>query len=240
MKQAYFSTLANLLVIDIETVPAYPTFEALPDRFKPLWEKKASQLLRNNEDLSPAQLYEQKAGIFAEFGKVIVIGVGHFKLEQEQLFLRVKALAGHDEAKLLLSFRKIIERFSNVRLVGHNSKEFDIPYIARRMLVAGIELPNALQLSDKKPWEIPHVDTMQLWRFGDYKNFTSLALLAALFDLPTSKDDIDGSQVQHVYYQENNLERIATYCAKDVALTAQLYLRLQNLPILEPQNILFV
>ncbi|WP_027001467.1 3'-5' exonuclease [Hugenholtzia roseola] len=238
MKNAYFSQLASLLVLDIETVPAYPTFEELPDRFKSLWEKKAQYFLKEGQNLS--QVYQERAGIFAEFGKIIVIGVGHFVEEEGEIFFRVKALAADDEKKLLLQFKKIIEKFKNVRLLGHNGKEFDFPYIARRMLVQGIDLPDALNVADKKPWEVSHLDTMQLWRFGDYKHFTSLELLAAIFDLPTSKDDIDGSQVQKVYYQEQDLGRIAHYCAKDVVLTAQVYLRLQNLPLIAQENIVWV
>lgn len=217
----------NILVIDIETVASHKYFEELDERFQKLWEKKAKRIA---PDLTPKQAFEERAGIYAEFGKIVVISLGiFFKDENGKLSLRVKALANDDEKKLLIDFNELINKklkHKKIQFVAHNGKEFDFPYIARRMLINGLTLPIPLQLQNKKPWEINHIDTMQLWRFGDFKNFTSLDLLAAVFGLSTSKDDIDGSQVNHVYYQDNDLERIAHYCNKDVALTAQVYLSL--------------
>lgn len=231
----------NTLVIDIETISEYPDYEALPDRLKPLWDKKAS-FIKHEEELTADELYFKKAGIYAEFGKVICIAVGFFNHTDDRMQLRVKAIYGDDEKSLLEEFKSLLSKFGRnpIKLVAHNGKEFDFPYLCRRMLVHGIELPEVLNISGKKPWEINHVDTMELWKFGDRKNYSSLELLAAIFDIETSKDDIDGSMVNEVYYKEIGLERIAEYCKSDVVVTAQLYLKLNLLPAIEKENIVLL
>jgi DNA polymerase elongation subunit (family B) len=230
---------ANLLFLDIETAAAYKEYSEIPERIQKLWDKKAS-FLRNPNDLSPSELYGQ-AAIYSEFGKVISIAVGFINEEEEGgPTLRIKDISGHDEVELLKEFKALIEEKFNPKkliLCAHNGKEFDFPYIARRMVINNVTVPKVLQLSGKKPWEIPHLDTLDMWKFGDYKHYTSLDLLAAILDIPTSKDDIDGSQVNHVYYQENDLERIAEYCKKDVSVLAQVYLRIQQLPTLNQDRI---
>jgi len=229
---------SNLLFLDIETAAAYKSYQELPERMQKLWDKKAV-FLRNPDDLTPAELYGQ-AAIYSEFGKVISIAVGFLKEEEDGLALRIKDISGHDEIELLNAFKTLIEeKFNPAKLIlcAHNGKEFDFPYIARRMVINNIAVPKTLQLSGKKPWEIPHLDTLDMWKFGDYKHYTSLDLLAAILDIPTSKDDIDGSQVNHVYYHDNDLERIAQYCKKDVAVLAQVYLRIQQLPTLNQDRI---
>uniref|UniRef100_UPI004047B7E7 3'-5' exonuclease n=1 Tax=Roseivirga sp. TaxID=1964215 RepID=UPI004047B7E7 len=229
---------SNLLFLDIETAAAYKSYEALPERMQKLWDKKAA-FLRNPDDLTPSELYGQ-AAIYSEFGKVISIAVGFLKEEEEGLVLRIKDISGHDEIELLNEFKALIEeKFNPAKLIlcAHNGKEFDFPYIARRMVINNIAVPKTLQLSGKKPWEIPHLDTLDMWKFGDYKHYTSLDLLAAILDIATSKDDIDGSQVNHVYYHDNDLERIAQYCKKDVAVLVQVYLRIQQLPALDQDRI---
>lgn len=240
------TNLSNLMVIDIETVASHATFEELPENLKSLWEKKA---IRISPDTTAKDAFEEKAGIYAEFGKIVVIGIGFFTIQknedgkenkQEQIF-RVKSLASDNEKELLQDFIKIVEKFGkNLQFVAHNGKEFDFPYLCRRMLINGLDIPNVLDISNKKPWEINHIDTMHMWKFGDYKNFTALSLLAAVFGLATSKDDIDGSEVNNVYYKEKDLNRIAVYCAKDVILTGQLFLKMQNLPIIKEENIIIV
>ena len=229
---------SNLLFLDIETAAAYKSYQELPERMQKLWDKKAA-FLRNPDDLTPAELYGQ-AAIYSEFGKVISIAVGFLKEEQDGLALRIKDISGHGEVELLNAFKTLIEeKFNPAKLIlcAHNGKEFDFPYIARRMVINNIAVPKTLQLSGKKPWEIPHLDTLDMWKFGDYKHYTSLDLLAAILDIHTSKDDIDGSQVNHVYYHDNDLERIAQYCKKDVAVLAQVYLRIQQLPTLNQDRI---
>lgn len=221
--------LRNVLVIDIETVAQTATYDELSDTFKKLWDHKHQYA---TSELNSSEYYLQKAGIFSEFGKVIVLGVGFFYMtEDKQIAFRTKALIG-DEAQILTEFKTLIETrfpYQQVTLCAHNGKEFDFPFLGRRYLVNGIPLPSCLDLSGKKPWEVTHIDTLELWKFGDRKNFTSLALLAAVFNLPTSKDDIDGSDVHRVYYQEDGLKRIAQYCVKDVVLTARLFLRMNLL-----------
>jgi DNA polymerase elongation subunit (family B) len=192
-----------------------------------LWTKKSERLSANSnsqsEMVSPELLYS-RAGIYSEFGKIICISVGAF-LKGE---FRIKSFFGHDEKVLLTEFADLLNKRYNKPehlLCAHNGKEFDFPYMARRMLVLGIPIPTILDLSGKKPWEVSHLDTMELWKFGDYKNYTSLDLLAAIFDIPTPKDDIDGSQVADVYYKENDLPRIVHYCTKDVLTVAQIFRR---------------
>lgn len=237
------TNLSNLMVIDIETVGVKATFEELPDVLKSLWEKKAARIAPED---TAKEAFEEKAGIYAEFGKIVVIGIGFFTVQQnkngeeEQIF-RVKSLASDNEKELLEDFIKVVEKFGkNLQFIAHNGKEFDFPYICRRMLINGLDIPYSLDISGKKPWEISHIDTMHMWKFGDYKSFTSLSLLAAVFGLETSKDDINGSEVNGVYYKDKDLKRIAVYCTKDVILTGQLFLRMQNLPIIKKENIIVV
>lgn len=221
--------IENILFLDIETVPRWDSFENMPENFQKLWEHKAS-FFQNSETQSAQQIYD-RAGIYAEFGKIICISVGNVN----QGKLKIKSYYGDDEKNLLLEFANLLNKYfskENQSLCAHNGKEFDYPYIARRMLVHGIELPALLDTSGKKPWEVKLLDTMELWKFGDYKSYTSLALLSALFDIPTSKDDIDGSDVARVYWREKNLNRIVTYCQKDVVSIVQLFLRYQNKPLI--------
>jgi hypothetical protein len=229
--------LENVLVLDIETVPQYSNFTEVPENWKQLWSKKASFLARNEE--TPEELY-QRAGIYAEFGKIICISVGIFVRNGEAYSFRTKSYYGDDEVSLLDDFATLLNsKFSGAQklLCGHNGKEFDFPYIARRMVINGIALPKPLNIAGKKPWEINHLDTMELWKFGDFKNFTSLELLATVFDIPTPKDDIDGSMVAEVYYEDGDLERIKKYCEKDIVTLANLLLKFKKLPLLQEEDI---
>lgn len=229
--------LHNLLVIDIETVPQYGTHDEVPEHFKKLWDLK-TQYQRKDE--TPEEYY-QRAGIWAEFGKIVCISVGVFTKGKENIGLRVKSFAGHNEKELLINFSALLfSQPANLVLVAHNGKEFDYPYICRRLLINGLPFPPQLQLAGKKPWEIIHLDTMELWKFGDYKNYTSLNLLTAIFDIPTPKDDIDGSMVGHVYWNENQLDRICTYCQKDVVATAQLIRRYRGEDLIKDEMITIV
>jgi len=234
--------MKNILFIDIETVSQEEAFDKLPERVKTLWSRKAA-FLKQNDATSDEELYHEKAGIYAEFGKIIVIGIGFFVRNKEQeLTLRVKAIKGDDEKQILLDFKEILVRANeeDIQLCGHNGKEFDFPYLCRRMVVNGIPLPYALDSSGKKPWEVNHLDTMQMWKFGDYKHYTSLDLLASIFNIESSKQGIDGSEVGDVYYKEKDIEKIAEYCMRDVAVTAQLYLKLKNIVDFDPKNIDYV
>ncbi|MDQ8003353.1 MAG: 3'-5' exonuclease [Pedobacter sp.] len=230
--------LNNVFVIDIETVPQKEKFEELPPHLQELWEQKSRY---QRKDGQTAVEFYDRAGIWAEFGKVVCISVGIYHLERKQIHLRVCSFAHHDETILLKQFINLINKHTkNLQLCAHNGKEFDFPYLCRRMLINGLPIPAPLQIAGKKPWEIHHLDTMELWKFGDYKNYTSLNLLAAIFDLPTPKNDIDGSQVKEIYYQQKDLTRIAKYCQNDVITTAQLLLRFKGLPIITQENITLV
>jgi len=224
--------LEHILFLDIETVPESKDFNELDDEKQELWDQKSKY--QRKDLFTPEEFYE-RAGIWAEFGKIICISVGYFNFNGDVRTFRTTSFHG-EESKLLKEFKNLlITHFSSSKhlLCGHNAKEFDFPYIARRMLIHRIELPYKLNLFGKKPWEIPHLDTMELWKFGDYKHFTSLKLLANILGIPSPKDDIDGSQVRQVYYEENDIDRIITYCEKDVVTTAQVFLRLRNDELLD-------
>lgn len=227
--------LDKILFLDIETVPASPTFEDMDERFRKLWEKKAEQLKRNKPDATADQLYTS-AGIYSEFGKIVCISCGFMNGRE----FRLKSFYGDDEKVLLDEFAyTLTNHFSDgsTLLCAHNGKEFDFPYIARRMLIKGVKIPDILNLAGKKPWEVKHLDTMELWKFGDYKHYTSLELLCAVFNIPTPKDDIDGSMVGHVYWVEKDLPRIAEYCQKDVVTIAQLFRKYLGLGLLSENDI---
>ena len=230
--------LKDILILDIETVSGKKNFDELPEDLQYHWERK-SGFLRNYEDTPPAQTYLERAAIYAEFGKVVVIAVGIFvQIDDGHTGLRVRSFHGHDEKELLTSFSQFLStKFDPQRLAlcAHNGKEFDFPYLCRRLLVNGIRIPDVLDLSGKKPWEVQHIDTMELWKFGDRKNFTSLDLLTSIFGITSSKGDMDGSMVNDVYYKEMDLERIGQYCKNDVIATAQLLLKMNAMETI-PQD----
>ena len=234
--------MENILFLDIETVPALPEYDQLSERMKILWNKKSERLApysnKTENEVSPEVLYK-RAGIYAEFGKIICISVGAFSKAE----FRLKSFSGDDEKKLLTEFAELLRKRYNKPehlLCAHNGKEFDFPYIARRMVVLGIPVPTILDLAGKKPWEVNHLDTMELWKFGDFKNYTSLELLAAILDIPTPKEDIDGSQVAEVYYKLNDLNRIVHYCTKDVLTVAQIFRRYRGEPLIAENQIVIV
>ena len=230
--------LQQVMVLDIETVPQYPSFDELPIEFQQLWDQKTRFQRRDGE--TPAEFYV-RSGILAEFGKIICISVGIFSTKTEKLNLRIKSFYGDKEKEVLQSFIDLLKKQSDTLIFcAHNGKEFDFPYLCRRMLINSLQIPVQLNLHGKKPWEIMHLDTMDLWKFGDFKNYTSLKLLAAVFGIPSPKDDIDGSMVNEVYWKENDIERIRTYCEKDVITTAQILLRFKSLALLLDEQITIV
>lgn len=223
----YKINLEYILFLDIETVPQQKDFSAIDEETKELWAQKSNY--HRKEGVSPEAYYE-RAGIWAEFGKIVCVSVGYFKLDGDVRSFRVTTFKG-DELQLLQDFKALLENHFGLAkhlLCAHNGKEFDFPYIARRMIINGISLPYHLDLFGKKPWEVNHLDTMDLWKFGDYKNYTSLKLLAKVLGIASPKEDIDGSMVRDVYYKDKDLDRIARYCELDVITTAQVFLRLRN------------
>ena len=230
----------NILFLDIETVASTEHYADLSDRMKVQWARKVNFFRQREEGQTDESLFYERAGIYAEFGKIIVIAIGKFtENEKGERSLKTKYFVNHDERILLEEFKTALDKMdsANLKLCAHNGKEFDFPYLSRRMLVHSIPLPSVLNLAGKKSWDIPHLDTMELWKFGDYKHYTSLDLLAALFDIPTSKGDLDGSKVNHVYYSEKNLIKIAEYCVGDVVAVAQLFLKLKGLDLITEVNI---
>ncbi len=223
----YQTDPSKILFLDIETVSREADFENLEPEWQYLWDDKSRFARR--EDESAAEFYPKRAAVMAEFGKVICISCGYFCKTDGGRQFRLKSFYGDDEKTLLLQFREVLEsHFSRHLLCAHNGKEFDFPYLSRRMVVQGIRLPKCLNTSGLKPWEVPHLDTMEMWKFGDWKNYTSVKLLAALFGIPTPKDDIDGSQVGRVYWEEKNLPRIVEYCQKDTVTVARLFLKMEG------------
>lgn len=230
----------NTLFIDIETVSGSDHFSSISDRMKDFWVKKAKNLA-NPANISFEEMYFERAALYAEFGKIIVVGMGFlFVNKQGELSLKVKTIANADEKELLIEFIDFINKTYKSReltLVAHNGKEFDFPYLCRRMLANRLEIPKSLQLQGKKPWEIIHQDTMEMWKFGDRRTYSSLELLAELMGIEGAKIDLSGDRVNYVFYKEKDLDRIAAYCGDDVIIVAQLYLRFHFLSIVEPQNI---
>lgn len=230
--------ITNILFLDIETVSNCKSYNDLSKEYKVLWDKKASNLRQGEED-DPETLYE-RAGIYAEFGKIVCISVGFMNTGK----FRIKSFYSHDEKALLVSFTELLSSgyFSKrpLLLCAHNGKEFDFPYIARRMLVNRLPLPVILDIAGKKPWEVAHLDTMELWKFGDYKHYTSLDLLALLFGIPSPKDDIDGSEIARVYWEEDDLDRIARYCQKDVLTVARIFMAYQGKPDVLDEDVVLV
>lgn len=231
--------LQNILFLDIETVPQYPSFDGLPDEWKELWSRKAESLLRNKENQTTETVYD-RAGIYAEFGKVICISCGIIQISGTERKLLLKSFSGHDEKGILTSFCDMLSRWAadgTKYLCAHNGKEFDFPFLCRRMVINDVCVPAVLTISGKKPWEVNHLDTMELWKFGDFKNYTSLNLLAYALGIPTPKDDIDGSMVGSIYWNTSDLSRIVHYCQKDVMTVAQIYLRLNREPLIAPEQV---
>jgi uncharacterized protein YprB with RNaseH-like and TPR domain len=229
----------DVLFLDIETVPQQAGYDLLNPDFQSLWNKKAMFITKNDE--TPSSVYE-RAGIYAEFGKIVCISIGmlHAGSEPGSFSIRIKSFYNDNESGLLQVFIDLLKTLSakkEITLCAHNGKEFDYPYISRRILINGLKLPKILDTAGKKPWEVNHLDTLELWRFGDYKHYTSLNLLTAIFGIPTPKDDIDGSMVAKVYYQEKDLKRIAKYCEKDVLAVAQLFLRYKGEPLIDESGV---
>lgn len=232
--------LNDVLFLDIETVPQKENWKQLSKETQELFAKKTQY--QRKEEFTAEDFYE-RAGIWAEFGKIVCISVGYFIDIKKSKQLRLTSFFGDDEHKLLTEFKVLLDQHfvkkTNV-LCAHNGKEFDFPFIARRMIVHQIELPKKLNLFGKKPWEVPHLDTLELWKFGDYKHYTSLKLLTSILGIPSPKDDIDGSEVASVYYKEKDIQRIVSYCEKDTIAVAQILLRFNNQELLKPEDIVSV
>lgn len=234
----------NLVIIDIETASEYASFDNMAEEWKTLWQEKVERSLP--EGISAAEFYPMRAGVMAEFAKIICISIAYFNKETT-LNMRVKSIYGHDEKKILQDFLATINKIESLNhkwcFAGHNIKEFDIPFICRRLIINRVKLPGYLDFQNMKPWETNIVDTFQYWRFGDYKNYTSLKLLAAAMGIASPKDDIDGSMVGELYWSGNeeeraaNLKRIAHYCQKDVIATGNVILRFKNMPLVADADI---
>jgi DNA polymerase elongation subunit (family B) len=233
--------LEKILFLDIETVPQVYQYKDVKENAKKLFEAKTRSLVKDDKTFDDA--YNDRAGILAEFGKIICISVGFVNETRTGRQMRIKSFYHDDEQTLLKQFKQLLDEHGMTKyfaLCGHNAKEFDFPYICRRMLINGMQLPSLLDIAGKKPWEISHFDTMELWKFGDYKAYTSLALLCHVFKIPTPKDDISGADVARVFYEDGDLERIKVYCEKDVIALIQLFLRMKGEPLVDESEIVHI
>jgi uncharacterized protein YprB with RNaseH-like and TPR domain len=234
------TSLGDILFLDIETVSGKANFEDLTEEFQSLWAEKTR--FQRKEDISPEQFYAERGGIMAEFSKIVCVSVAFIYQGEDGLAIKTKSFYSDNEQELLTEFAELLNQAYSKpwsRLCAHNGKEFDFPVLARRYLINKMQLPTCLQFAGKKPWEIPHLDTMELWKFGDYKHYTSLKLLCAVFGIPSPKDDIDGSQVGPTYWVENDLPRIVKYCEKDTVSLAQVYLAMQGHALISKDQIHF-
>lgn len=234
------ASINNILFLDIETVPQYADYNSLPRDWKELWDTKATSLLKYHEEETKETIYH-RAGIYAEFGKIVCISCGFVQGNGNEKKIIIKSFCGEDERLLLAEFCQMLNKWTTNGeekfLCAHNGKEFDFPYLCRRLIINGIFVPAILNTSGKKPWEVCHLDTLELWKFGDFKSFTSLNLLAHTLGIPTPKDDIDGSKVWSVYWNDKDLKRIVNYCQKDVVTVVQILLKLQGDKLIGPENI---
>jgi len=231
--------LENILFLDIETVPEVEDFNLLDEEKKHLFDLKTQY--QRKEEYTPEEFYD-RAGIWAEFGKIVCISVGYFTFKSDIRHFRVTTFFG-DEKKILLDFSNLLNTYFGKPqhiMCGHNAKEFDFPFIARRMIINQVRIPEKLNLFGKKPWEVPHLDTLEMWKFGDFKHYTSLKLLTKVLNIPSPKDDISGSEVGHVYYVEKDIDRIIVYCEKDVIAVAQIMLRLRREDLLIEEEIIHI
>ena len=229
---------SKILFFDIETVPQTFDYNELDERGQGLWDKK-TRFIQEREDLTAEEVYD-KAGIYAEFGRVVCISLGFVLQKEGETQIRIKSIANEDEIALLQEFLDLLNSYydsPDFLFCAHNGKEFDIPFLCRRILINNLKIPYMLNVSGKKPWEIKHLDTMELWKFGDFKNYTSLDLLTYIFKIPTPKDDMDGSQVAKVFYQDKDLDRIIHYCEKDVVATIQLFRKYQGDSLIDEEFI---
>jgi len=237
-------SLNRILFIDIETVPQQPQWEAVNEEMQKLWLYRTNRYRKEEEKIE--DYYAKKAGVYAEFGKIVCISVGIFSrsIDDGELYFRVKSFYGDQEVEILEPFLNMLQQYFKVPyrtyLCGHNIREFDVPFLCRRTLINQLKLPKILDVSALKPWEVPYIDTMQLWRFGEYRNYSSLHLLATVLNIDTPKNDMEGSQVASVYWQDSDLERIKNYCEKDVFAVAQLILRFKNMDLLSENKVVYV
>lgn len=231
--------LHNILFLDIETASQYPSYSNMPSEWQGLWDHRSNALLRNKEEETSESIYA-KASLYAEFGKVICISCGVIQGSGTNRKIVIKSFVDEDEKTLLNDFSNMVQKwsFGEARwLCAHNGKDFDFPFLCRRMTVHRVPIPAVLNCTGKKPWETSFLDTMELWKFGEYKCLTSLNLMANTLGIQTPKDDIDGSKVGGVYWIEKNIARIVAYCQKDVVTVAQIFLHLQNEPPILEENI---
>lgn len=230
----------NLFIFDIETVPGKKHYDDLAPELQKLFDDKVGRLRKEEEDKN--EFYFSKAGIFAEFGKVVCISCGYIQKKEDEFILKIKTYKGDDEKLLLEEFSQTLQNVfkNNYFLCGHNIKEFDVPWLCRRFLINGLPLPSVLDIYGKKPWETNFIDTLELWKFGDFKHYTSLNLLTNILNIPTPKDKMDGSMVGAAYWNNNDLSGIAEYCGKDVVAVAHVIMRLKGLDLIREENIALV
>lgn len=229
------SPFYNVMIVDVETVPIVPTFDQLSEPLQRHWSRKAAQW-QPETPFEPSETWE-RAGIYAEFGKIICISTGILAGNEEHPILHIRSFEGPED-ELLRNFFVFCNELQPERLAGHNIREFDIPYICRRSFIQQVPLPPLLaHMQAKKPWESPLIDTLQFWKFGEFKNFVSVDLLCTLLGIDSPKQTMSGQDVAQVYWQERNRQRIIDYCEHDVLAVAHLLLRLMGTQTMNKSNI---
>ncbi len=230
--------ISRVLFLDIETARSHYSLKDMGTGMQEMWRHKANNL-KGEVGNSPEERYINRAAIYAEFGKVVCISFGLVYWQEGKAHLKVKSFYGEDESKILQDFKELLnDKLDGWKLCAHNGKEFDFPFLGRRYLINQLEPPRVLQVQGKKPWEVPYLDTMDLWRFGDYKNYTRLELLCHVFEVPSPKEEVDGSQVGELFWEQKEWEKIARYCERDVIATVQVFLRFCVLPLIEEEAIM--
>lgn len=233
------SEISKILFLDIETVRGENQLSDLSEAMQKMWEHKAKSIKLENEEATSVEKYEERAGIYAEFAKIVCISCGFVHWQDNKATFKLKSFYGNNEKEILQNFHKMLESMKGWKLCAHNGKEFDFPFLGRRFLINQMQIPNILRTQGKKPWETDFIDTMELWKFGDWKSYTKLDLLCAVFEIPSPKDDIDGSEVGKVFWEDKNVEKIAKYCEKDVLATAQVMMKYCLLELIAQKDVVF-
>ena len=227
--------LKNIVFFDIETAGSHESLDALQEDnplLATLWSKRCEYLrekFEENKDLTDEELYLNKAALHPEFNRIVCASFGRIAGDVDSTSMIIKSYSGDDESEILDGIDKVLTKFNKMNLCGHNIKRFDIPVMGKRFLINGKKLPKSLMIYDSKPWELPFIDTSDIWSFGAWQEgFASLELIAASLKVPSPKDDIRGEDVHSVFWESSEHSRIAEYCAKDVKVLGDIMLKISG------------
>lgn len=232
--------VAKIVFFDLETASEYESLDQLAlnkPKMAELWSKRCEYLrsrFEENKDMTDEQLYEAKAALTPEFARIVCATFGRVTFIGEDPNVIIKSYCSEHEDEVLDGIQKVFDKFASLKFSGHNIKRFDIPMMCKRLLIHGRSLPKGLQIQNLKPWEMPFIDTSEVWSFGAWQEgFVSLELLVTAIGLETPKGDIKGEDVSRVFWQDGDTHRIAEYCQRDVFAGIQALLKLSGLPVVE-------